>query len=498
MSENFSADMGFLWAQTDPNTEPLPLGCHDVADIAQPQGAVTLRYCPDPSGPGKWEVAQRRQGPPAEVTTTVTTYFGKVADWLQKIKCFAALYVHQSTCGARNLFGNYDAGNQLYEPFFTNKSKSNLAMRETNDASEQSFDLSAAPPLQEYWKLSLTSLVTASVIGFNDIAICGEDLCWGACGPSSEACDDLCVGAGIGADNVECTSDGGATWTATALDPFLITESVASLVCFPVDRGVIRRLAACGVTKVAGGPEVSYSDDDGATWTGVTVDALAVGAIFVAGGALWAVDMYHIWGVTDDGAIYFSSDGGVSWTEQATANVAILHHIHFCDEYNGLAVGATNAILSTKDGGAHWTIETGPAAQAAVTAGSCTILDPYRWWVGYDDGTLWFTNDAGTTWTQRVLAMPAGAASVDAINDQSWFNHFHGCLAVDYTAGANNMGAIYRTVNGGYDWEIIAIPTAFDAADTINSVVMCDPNKIYAVGGLENALGTIFTAQPSP
>jgi len=498
-----TADMGFLWIQPDgPNTELLPLGCHDMGDIAQPQGDISLRYCPDASAPGRWKVASRRKGPPGEVTSTVTTYVKKVRDYLQTYGDCGALYVHQSECGKKDVVLNYDAGSLLYDAIVTNKTKTNTAMREGSDAAEQSFDVSASPPLSEYWKLVVTALTTTEANDLTDIAICGEDLCWGACGPTSDKCDDLCATAAAGTGvtaNVICSADAGNAWAATAADPFAIDEDIAFIVCFAIDRNTIRRLVGRGTTDAGNPAEIAYSDDAGATWTLVNVGTTN-GEYFIGGGSGWAYSQRYIWTVTDGGLIYFSDDGGVTWTQQVTANAVALNYVHFADHRNGIVVGDTNVIYSTVDSGAHWTAETGPAAQAAADILCCRVLDRYRWWLGYDDGEVWFTNDAGATWTQRLIPAPAGAATVDEVKDMDFYNHYHGCLAVDWTDGSsNNRGAIYRTFNGGFDWEVYPIADTFDLDGTpgLRSIIMCDENTIYAVGDLVSAVGSIYTAQPS-
>ena len=134
--EYFSADMGSLWVQTDgPNSEPLYLGCHDIGDIAEPGGTVTKRYCPDRAGHGKWKVALTSQGIPGDVTFSITTYVGKTADYLQTLanksaKCPFPVYVHQSTCGRKDVFMAYEAGTLLQNCRFTNRTKTNMAARE--------------------------------------------------------------------------------------------------------------------------------------------------------------------------------------------------------------------------------------------------------------------------------------------------------------------------------------------------------------------------------
>ena len=66
-------------------------------------------------------------------------------------------------------------------------------------------------------------------------------------------------------------------------------------------------------------------------------------------------------------------------------------------------------------------------------------------------------------------------------------------IAVKFTVTAALWGAIYRTFNGGYDWEVYVTDAAYDVgALGMVSAVMANPNLAYGVGDLENALGTIY------
>ena len=101
------------------------------------------------------------------------------------------------------------------------------------------------------------------------------------------------------------TSDKGATWAnATGLvpSPFAGGDIMAG-VCFPVGKDTTRLLVASG--PKAGSAQIAYSDDDGATWSTVTVGSTAWEGASGAG-ALFALDWTHIWFATDHGNVYFS------------------------------------------------------------------------------------------------------------------------------------------------------------------------------------------------
>jgi len=502
----FTGDMGSIWVQPDgPNSEPQYLGCHDMGDISEPGGDITKRYCPDPSGHGRWKVAVTSQGVPGDVTASITTYVGKTADYLQKLanksaKCPFPVYVHSSTCGRKDTFLAYEAGTLLQNCRITSRTKTNMAQREGADASEQTFELSADNPMTEYWPLRMSRLTTTEAEDLLDIVLTGEDRCTGACGDEEELGDEFAAGAagGTGAGpNVQYSVDAGATITAMATSPFAANENISSITGYSTGRDTVRFIAVRGTTDGGNPAEIGYTDNNGAAWNNVNVGSTN-GEFMPWNGGIFAFDAYHIWVCTDTGAgaagnIYFSDDSGATWTLQATGTDA-LNYIDFADYNTGVCVGDTNEILATTDGGASWSTITGPAAQAAADALCVAVIDRYRWHVGYDDGELWVTFDGGTTWTQRALPDPASATAVNAINDVHFIDEHNGVLAVKYTvAGPAVWGAIYRTFDGGYNWEIYTTDAAYTTgAIGMSAVRMAHPNLAYGVGDLCAGTATVY------
>lgn len=499
----FTADKGVIWLQPDgPNTIMQYLGCHDLGDLTEPRGDVTLTRCRDLSGPRKWRNSITAQGPPDLATFSITALVAATADYLETIDCPTPVYVHENDCGRFDIPLSYQRGWLFTWGHITQKGASNLAMRESVDPSEMSFEFSSPPPVFRYFPLVLTRQVTTEAEALYDIIFCNTPRCLGACGPALDGCEEGFTVAAAGAAaiaNVIATADGGTTWTATAADPFIADEDIISNTCFYIDADTVRWVVARGTTDLANPAEIAWSIDGGATWNTVNVGSTN-GEFMQWTGALFSHDQRHIWTVTNLGNIYFSSDGAISWTEQTTTNTNALNYIRFVDFNYGLAVGDTNTILFTSDGGEHWTTITGPAAKAADDALCCEILDANRWWVGYDDGTLYYTNDGGANWSERTVDTPTGHVSTDRINDIHFFNDFFGAFVTQWTDGdTNTRASIHRTFNGGQDWEVYAVADAFDTDSPtgLNSVWMCNPNLIYAVGHPIDSTAAIYTASPA-
>jgi len=445
-------------------------------------------------------------------TTTITAHVGKNKDWLEHvISCPTTYYIHKVPCGDRRLFLNFERSWTLRYGMVTQRTLSAMAalMSATTGDSTQAFDLSM-DVTKDTFKLVMSYLVSGDDVDANDLAFCNPRVCTGYCGPAKDVCDEGLVvydaDTGVPA-NVDYTVNGGTTWTLVA-GPFGNDEHIISAACFPVSDGTLTRwIVARGVTDGANPPEIGWTDDSGTTWHLVNIGTAALNGIFhLWTGALFALDYRHIWSGLSNGDIYFSDDGGVTWTEQAPGTTTDgINYIHFVDENYGLAVCAANQmVLFTRDGGRHWNALAGPGASSLLC---CDILNAHRAWIGDGAGHLWYTNVlhenmVAGDWAERLLDTPTGSVSTDRINDimfvresgASTDDHC-GFLVTKWEDGDGDYhGAIYRTINGGFDWEIW-YTGAMDSTVTygLDAVWACGQNLAYAVGDLISGAPTIIT-----
>lgn len=509
----FDADMGIVWAQPGgPNTPCYPLICHNSDSVDAPLGDASGQLCRGPDG--KWFSVLRRQGAPGATTFTIDSYLPKQQAWLQRQverRCPVTFYAHLHQCGRPDVFLNYDYGERESNGLITSRGKTGLVRGRAEegagaaDPTVKSFDISAEPMPPEYWKLVGTWLTVAESEAepLRDVAFCNPQRCSGPCGPVRDVCTDGIVTSdaqtvAVAVSNVYATADGGPTWAIMANLPtwtVVGASATTSLACFQIDRDVTRHLAACGTTGAD--LEVSFTDDAGVTaWTLVDVLAGAASTDFANhGGALFALDHRHIWLATAEADIYFSDNGGVagSWVDQvapAPGVGEVLNAVHFCDENYGWAVGgqpATSSLLYyTVDGGTHWNEVTCGKTDAAAT-GVATI-DRYRAWVVFEDGAAWFTRDGGVSWMQRVLPVTASA-----LGDVQFLNEFDGFTCGVRAIGADKFPIVYRTFNGGQDWEYYQYETKLYAAIEyygLNALWACDLNHVVVVGEAVGAATT--------
>ena len=304
----------------------------------------------------------------------------------------------------------------------------------------------------------------------NDITFCNEERCASDCGSALDICEQGFIGAnedGANAADVVYTTNSGGTWANAAARPFDASENIISVTCLRVNnsttRWIVARDGAAGVDA-----EIAYSDDGGATWTNVDVETNEDGAGANDSGALFAFDPKHLWFVTSvgdsptDAQILFSSDGGVTWSQQYT-NANSFNAVHFATKDVGFAVAESGVVVKTDDGGNTWSTVTAITGTPSV---QCVfVFDEDNVIVGDDGGDIWRSFDSGVTWTSLYTGT--------SINDITFVNRYVGWAADD--------ASILRTRNGGEDWESVTDGLPSDVG-VFNAVWGCDANYAFAVG----------------
>jgi len=503
MSEYFDEFEGVIWVQPNgPNTEPVPLLCATIDGLDQPLGDVTRRFCR--TGSGGIRRAKTLQATPGSITGDIMLWKSRTRNVLQYMVenranggvCPGALYIHHGLCGRDDVFLNFITTQVVMDLILTNKSSGNLArgQREENDTPEmvgQTYSASADPFSPEIYAELLNTYLAcvAEDEPFRALAICSETVCQSsACGTYASRCDEVHVAAdaaGAAIADGYVSADALSSCAAWAAQPFAADEHISALACFKEGPTTEVLIAARGTTDGANPAEIARSIDGGATWTAYDVGSTN-GEFVEHSQALFALDHRHIWLATDLANIYFSKDGGRTWTDQNAPTPGAsegLFGIHFVDENYGMAVGGfrttpTGLFLQTTDGGEHWNLM---ATEPEVERGNWVqVLDGSRAWVGMDDGTIWYTLNWGTTWTQRVLPETLINTGVGV-----FYNEYIGAVAGYKTGSGNGILVVYVTPDGGWSWEQFN-PTeegelnAAAAYFGINDLKFCDPNHLIA------------------
>jgi hypothetical protein len=515
MPETYYTDMmGMVWVQPDgPNTQCYPLFCHDMGDLDAPLGDVTTTLCLNANR--QFETVNRDQGAPSAATTSIETWLPRTRTWLQRQlerRCPLTFYVQRAECPPDDVFLNYQVGKVLQNSIITSHGEGNMVKRRAEEGDSatkatETFDINVQPNPPMYWNLEHARRTFAEDEHLRDIAFCTVPQCAGPCGPAADVCDSGVIVAdaatGVKAD-VWVTADSAATWTATAAQPFAVDIDLATVVCFPLNATTTRTVIGAGTTTGVG--QVAYSDNawsGAATWSAV-IDMGVAADFFMHSGGLFALDQYHVWGGTDGGIIYFSADGAATWTAQVPVNAGSdeIYYIHFIDFNYGWAVGDNRWMNYTTDGGAHWALVTNAAGVATDIYTCVATIDRNRAWVGGTNigktaAVFYYTNDAGTTWTNRLPRLTAAVAggTITTIGDVMFYDEFAGAVCGNWNDGADDYKGTWRTYNGGYDWEFY-----YDTAEPFGSALthfggeatwICDYNHIVSVGEVGTTYGLV-------
>lgn len=495
-SEYYTRGEVALWVQPDgPNTAPVYLGCHQLDSVSEPLGDNTLIRCPDPARPNAYRAIGKVKALPDLVTLAIQFRIQEALDYLETQACPLTIFAHLRKCGRADLFANYDRSFIFQNADITSRGLENLAAMEDNSATvAASADFQADPPVlrvKGVSKIITERQTTTEIRNARDIWFYDSLQCPGCCPKVGPGCrrgyitTAAIIGSAGSVGHVLYTVDGGATWTPTITDPFGAGEDVGAVVAFFTAADTVRVVVARASADAGNPAEIAYSDDNGANWITVNVGA-TVGEYITNGASMWALDRAHIWAVTSLGNIYFSADGALTWTLQYnTGWSGVARGVHFYDQNCGVVVGtdaAAGAAVYTINGGTSWTDTVTDPGDGDPTD-AVWMIDCCHWWVLDNAGELEYTADSGDTWTQRQLP---NQSSLDASGPIMFVNPLVGYVAV----GDSSLAAsrLYRTIDGGYTWEELAIPTNAG----LNSLWVCGLNEFYLAG--DDVAGTTFIA----
>jgi len=344
----------------------------------------------------------------------------------------------------------------------------------------QTIDVNAFD-MYELLTLQLTEEAASQVTGqVIDVSICDSIQC-GACGIPSEGCEHVFaitetqVGSpGLPAELI-FSSDSLTTIGETNITTLAVNQDPSAMACVGIYLVIVSNdsdsLHYAEIANILDGVE---------TWVEVATGIVAAGSP----NDIFSLDSGHTWVVGDGGHVYFSDSitAGVTIQDAGIATTEVLNAIHGYDEDNLVAVGANNAVILTRNGGSSWASVTGPSAGVVLNTIKMRTAD--EWFIGDAGGQLWYTRNAGTTWTEKTF----NGSGAGQVRDIVFPTPTVGYMAHSTAAPA---GRILRSIDGGQSWYVLpegtgAIP-ANDFVGALASVGEC-PNVVYGGGLGDNAV----------
>jgi len=191
----------------------------------------------------------------------------------------------------------------------------------------------------------------------------------------------------------------------------------------------------------------------------------------------WAVgSTVGVDGGPNGAAVVATTDGGTVWTLEAVpTSVGFLSDISCGDVHHCAAVGQSGqtgdgpgVVIVTDDGGATWTIQPIPNGTTEVDTVACGI-DLHCVAVAASGGPLeaLLSSGVGLPWVTGG-PLPSAATTATALDCTADSD----CWAtVDATAGAQSIGSVVRTTDGGTTWSPLQIPAGIGELNGISCVV---------------------------
>ena len=445
-------------------------------------GDISPIHVPDPDRYGAFLVAGKIRGAQALPTMSLqwryTADRSSVLDRIVRNSCDHDIQIHIGECqDPQDFNGGWTKILILERAGATNWTTSQLGTLSPDERALVNEDVPfTGEILYHIYRMIYEEQAASEIVQeIVDVVICDTVTC-GACGLPSNGCDrvlalTLSAGGSPGLPaEIVFSEDGGLTYSDTNITTLAANEDPNEMACVGINMVVISEdsesLHYAPLADIFAGTEV---------WTEVTNGfVVAFGPL-----AIHSESPRHTWIVGETGYIYFTSDPTASVVVQdaGVATSQNLLSVHAYDILNVVAVGESNALVNTRNGGDTWTAILGP--NPGVNLNTIWMRGPDEWLVGDAGGQLWYTLDGGANWTEKVF--PGSGAGV--VRDVHFATRSVGYMSHDTAAP---LGRVLRTINGGFSWYVAPEGnTSVPANDRFNMLAPCinDPNVMWA-GGL--------------
>lgn len=471
----------FAFAENNPDELPGYLGgCLALQSLSQEKGDRTPIFCKDPSIANKYNIVDYQLGAPSLGETSIQ----------EKLPRNVAAYVYelfQRNCPnvILNKIGNCGRPDDLSQfesiLWVRGLTSTNIEFSELQSLAGESNEVTATGnanfidfgffyPVRLGEKADTTVVAEVLDIIYADAESCGD------CGTASDGCDKIYAitrsntgspglsGQLVYTTNAWATNTGVDIQPLGGRDPSRITAVGNYLVVISETDGSLVYTLKSSISSTS--------------WTRVT-SGFVVGA---SPRAIYAQATNRVFIVGQGGYIYLATNitSGVSVSQDNSLTTQRGNDIAGIGQ-TVVAVHNNNVIQVSQNLGDSWSLVTGPAVGVNLT--TVAVRSSQEWYVGTANGKLYYTKDAGTTWTQRNLPNQSNLLVVNRIKF-STDNPLHGVIAVE----DNTRGYLYRTVSGGREWydSTPAISVSSSATPRrFNGIALCGDNDINA-GGLES------------
>jgi len=415
-----------------------------VGDIARPdRGSITPINVNDPQIRGQFRRTGIQVAAPDMPNNSITfkQRIGGVPWYKFRLNCPLNVYEVEGLCEQPDdPLNGWSTLQILSKGISSNKTYAGRTPFDGSDESTTAIDFSWLGDVYTVGGIALGEKaavdVTTEVV---DIVYYGPVRCVD-CGPANDgsqwvaALQQTAGGSSAVLGKVLYSTDGGATWTASAITGLGLGVLVTAI-------DVVGQYIVV-VAKSENAYYVSpINQMTGAlgAWTKITTGFVAA----KTPNDLFVESPSRVYFVGDGGYIYLSTNilAGVSVLDAGNATAQNLLRIH---GKNGAlyASGAGNATVKSVNRGVTWTAT---AASVTGTLQALAVKDQYEAFVGTAAGAVYYTTDGGATWTQLALTGTALSAVQDIVAPTDE------CLFIAATR-TGPTAAIFQSTFGGAMW----------------------------------------------
>jgi len=197
--------------------------------------------------------------------------------------------------------------------------------------------------------------------------------------------------------------------------------------------------------------------------------------------AIWSKSPSETYVSAEGGYVYFMANPASAVTVLTDGSVTTQNLLDIRGKGRTIvAVGVSNAVIVSYNGGSTWALVTGPAV--GVTLNTVEVINDDIWFVGTATGASYYTIDGGTTWVTNTPD-----ALITEVNAIRFVDEIVGYMVTEISGGVR----VYRTADNGYSWHfdgsyVGGVPTA----DHLNFIAPCPGNYNIALTGGLASVGT--------
>ena len=226
------------------------------------------------------------------------------------------------------------------------------------------------------------------------------------------------------------TTDGGLMWelkTTNTTSGFIKVEVVNSSIAYAISSGLTIK-----------------STDGGENWFTIPHPTNSQRDIFF-------LDELTGFIIGNNGAFFETTDGGETWLNQNSGTTSNISCVYFLNKEVGIIGAHFSIVLYTNNGGNSWIpLTLQPAYQYYIW--DVYLLDENKIFVLGGTSTsdyVFMSEDMGQSWTRMI----GGSTYLTEI---CFADSMNGLIS-GYNHGSGSGGRIFRTADGGYNWQAIVV-----------------------------------------